>query len=71
MVFSPVRLVACVAGIMTLEPGDVLMTGTPSGIGSLAAGDVVEVEVGGIGVLRNPVAQHEQFTAQIQNDSRS
>ena len=55
MTFSPARLIAHVASIMTLEPGDVIMTGTPAGIGPLAAGDVVEVEVEGIGVLRNPV----------------
>jgi 2-keto-4-pentenoate hydratase/2-oxohepta-3-ene-1,7-dioic acid hydratase in catechol pathway len=55
MVFSPAQLVAYVAGVMTLEPGDVIMTGTPSGIGPLAAEDVVEVEVDGIGVLRNLV----------------
>ncbi len=58
MVFSPVQLITYVAGIMTLEPGDVIMTGTPSGIGPLAVGDVVEVEVEGIGVLCNPVGRH-------------
>ena len=41
---------------MTLEPGDVIATGTPAGIGTLADGDVVEVSVTGIGTLRNPVA---------------
>jgi 2-keto-4-pentenoate hydratase/2-oxohepta-3-ene-1,7-dioic acid hydratase in catechol pathway len=56
MVFSPPQLIAYIASIMTLEPGDVVLTGTPSGIGPLAAGDVVEVEVEGIGVLRSPVA---------------
>jgi 2-keto-4-pentenoate hydratase/2-oxohepta-3-ene-1,7-dioic acid hydratase in catechol pathway len=40
---------------MTLEPGDVIATGTPAGVGPLAAGDVVEVSVSGIGTLRNPV----------------
>jgi 2-keto-4-pentenoate hydratase/2-oxohepta-3-ene-1,7-dioic acid hydratase in catechol pathway len=56
MVFSAPELVAYIASIMTLEPGDVVMTGTPAGIGPLATGDTVEVEVEGIGVLRNPVA---------------
>lgn len=42
---------------MTLEPGDVILTGTPAGVGPLHAGDVVEVEIEGIGVLRNPVQQ--------------
>jgi 2-keto-4-pentenoate hydratase/2-oxohepta-3-ene-1,7-dioic acid hydratase in catechol pathway len=40
---------------MTLLPGDVLLTGTPEGVGTLADGDVVEVEVEGVGVLRNEV----------------
>jgi 2-keto-4-pentenoate hydratase/2-oxohepta-3-ene-1,7-dioic acid hydratase in catechol pathway len=55
MTFSPARLIAYVASIMTLEPGDVLMTGTPAGVGPLVAGDVVEVEVEGVGLLRSPV----------------
>ncbi len=55
MTFSTADLIAYASSIMTLEPGDLLLTGTPSGIGPLAAGDVVEVEVEGIGVLRNPV----------------
>ena len=55
MAFSIVDLVAYVSRMMTLEAGDVILTGTPSGVGSLAAGDEVEVEVGGIGVLRSPV----------------
>jgi 2-keto-4-pentenoate hydratase/2-oxohepta-3-ene-1,7-dioic acid hydratase in catechol pathway len=55
MVFSPTRLIAYVASIMTLEPGDVLMTGTPAGVGPLRTGDVVEIEVQDVGVLRNPV----------------
>lgn len=56
MTFSSADLIAYAASIMTLEPGDLLLTGTPSGIGPLAAGDVVEVEVERIGALSNPVA---------------
>ncbi len=41
---------------MTLEPGDVIATGTPPGVGPLQKGDVVEVEIEGIGILRNSVA---------------
>jgi len=41
---------------MTLLPGDVILTGTPAGVGPLAAGDVVEVSIEGIGVLRNAVS---------------
>jgi len=40
---------------MTLLPGDVITTGTPSGIGAMKPGDTVEIEVEGVGVLRNPV----------------
>ncbi|WP_173917554.1 fumarylacetoacetate hydrolase family protein [Halobacillus sp. Marseille-Q1614] len=49
------ELVAKVTEVMTLQPGDVIYTGTPSGVGPLSPGDVVEAEVGGIGVLRNQV----------------
>ena len=45
-----------ISAIMTLLPGDVILTGTPAGVGPLAAGDTVEVEIDGIGVLRNEVA---------------
>jgi 2-keto-4-pentenoate hydratase/2-oxohepta-3-ene-1,7-dioic acid hydratase in catechol pathway len=55
MVFDFAAIVAYVSGIMTLEPGDLIATGTPSGVGPLADGDVVEVEVSGVGILRNPV----------------
>jgi 2-keto-4-pentenoate hydratase/2-oxohepta-3-ene-1,7-dioic acid hydratase in catechol pathway len=56
MAFSIPLLVAYISGIMTLEPGDLVLTGTPEGVGPLVAGDVVEVEVPGVGTLRNPVA---------------
>jgi 2-keto-4-pentenoate hydratase/2-oxohepta-3-ene-1,7-dioic acid hydratase in catechol pathway len=56
MVFGVATLVEFVTEFMTLLPGDVLMTGTPEGVGPLAPGDVVEVEVEGLGVLRNEVA---------------
>ena len=55
MIFSVPQLVAFISKNFTLEPGDVISTGTPSGVGPLADGDVVEVEIEGIGVLRNPV----------------
>ena len=52
----PVRdLIAEITAYMTLEPGDVIATGTPAGVGPLADGDVVEVEIEGIGTLRNEV----------------
>ncbi|TML81347.1 MAG: fumarylacetoacetate hydrolase family protein [Actinobacteria bacterium] len=55
MVFGPVQLVSFVSRVMTLLPGDVICTGTPAGVGAVEPGDVVEVEIEGIGVLRNPV----------------
>lgn len=56
MIFPVPRLIEFVTSIMTLEPGDVILTGTPAGVGPLAAGDVVEVEIEGIGILRNRAA---------------
>lgn len=55
MIFSVDAIIRFIAQVMTLEPGDVIATGTPSGVGALAAGDVVEVSISGIGTLRNPV----------------
>jgi 2-keto-4-pentenoate hydratase/2-oxohepta-3-ene-1,7-dioic acid hydratase in catechol pathway len=56
MVFSPAFLVAYISRMMTLLPGDLILTGTPAGIGALSAGDRVEVEIEGVGVLANRVA---------------
>jgi 2-keto-4-pentenoate hydratase/2-oxohepta-3-ene-1,7-dioic acid hydratase in catechol pathway len=55
MHFSIPELVSFLSGIMTLEPGDLIATGTPSGTAPLHDGDVVEVEIPGIGILSNPV----------------
>jgi 2-keto-4-pentenoate hydratase/2-oxohepta-3-ene-1,7-dioic acid hydratase in catechol pathway len=57
MVHSPAKLVAFISNIMTLLPGDIVSTGTPSGVGPMQPGDVVEVDIEGIGVLRNPVTR--------------
>ena len=56
LIFGVQKLVEFISGIMTLEPGDVIATGTPPGVGPLQKGDVVEVEIEGIGTLRNSVA---------------
>jgi 2-keto-4-pentenoate hydratase/2-oxohepta-3-ene-1,7-dioic acid hydratase in catechol pathway len=59
MHFSIPELVSFLSGIMTLEPGDLIATGTPAGTAQLHHGDVVEVEITGVGVLSNPVrAEH-------------
>jgi 2-keto-4-pentenoate hydratase/2-oxohepta-3-ene-1,7-dioic acid hydratase in catechol pathway len=55
LIFSVPELVEFVSEIMTLLPGDVIATGTPPGVGSLSAGDLVEVEIEGLGALRNGV----------------
>ena len=55
LIFSPQYLVWYISQIMTLMPGDVIATGTPSGIAPVHAGDVIEVEIEGIGILRNSV----------------
>jgi 2-keto-4-pentenoate hydratase/2-oxohepta-3-ene-1,7-dioic acid hydratase in catechol pathway len=55
MIFPIRQLIRFLAGIMTLQPGDLIATGTPAGVGPLASGDTVEVEVEGIGILSNPV----------------
>ena len=56
MIFPCAFIVEFISGVMTLEPGDVILTGTPSGVGPLQSGDTVEVEIEGIGTLRNHVA---------------
>jgi len=56
MVFDCAFLIAFISSVMTLLPGDVILTGTPAGVGPLAAGDVVEVSIDGIGTLRNAVS---------------
>ena len=55
MTYPPAFLVRWISRMTTLLPGDVIATGTPAGVGPLAAGDTVEVSVAGVGVLRNPV----------------
>jgi 2-keto-4-pentenoate hydratase/2-oxohepta-3-ene-1,7-dioic acid hydratase in catechol pathway len=55
MAFDPAALLAFISNVMTLLPGDLVATGTPEGVGRLQPGDQVEVEVTGLGVLRNPV----------------
>ena len=56
MVFDIPSLVAYISGVMTLEPGDLVLTGTPEGVGTLAPGDVVEVEIDGVSRVSNPVS---------------
>lgn len=57
LIFGIPQIIEEITGFMTLEPGDIIATGTPAGVGPLAPGDIVEVEISGIGVLRNRVAR--------------
>ncbi len=58
MVFGIPYLVSYISQVMTLEEGDVIATGTPEGVGPLLPGDEVEVEIVGLGIVRNPVTDH-------------
>lgn len=55
LIFDVATIIAFVSRHMTLEVGDLIATGTPAGVGNLAVGDVVEIEIAGVGILRNPV----------------
>jgi 2-keto-4-pentenoate hydratase/2-oxohepta-3-ene-1,7-dioic acid hydratase in catechol pathway len=55
MIFGVPQLIAYISRIMTLEAGDIIATGTPEGVGPLHAGDVVEIEIPGLGRISNPV----------------
>jgi 2-keto-4-pentenoate hydratase/2-oxohepta-3-ene-1,7-dioic acid hydratase in catechol pathway len=59
MIFDVATLVEYISAAFTLLPGDVILTGTPSGVGPMTAGDHVTVTVEGIGVLSNPVVAAE------------
>ena len=76
LVFGVRRLVAFASAVMTLEPGDLILTGTPSGVGhartpplSMKDGDVVEVEIEGIGVLRNSVVAESRRAGMTKSPS--
>lgn len=57
MIFDTRQLVAFITSIMTLLPGDIILTGTPAGVSPLSPGDIVKVSIEGLGILQNPVAQ--------------
>jgi len=59
MIFSVAAIIEFVTAFMTLEPGDLIATGTPPGVGPLQPGATVEVEIEGIGVLRNTVTREK------------
>jgi 2-keto-4-pentenoate hydratase/2-oxohepta-3-ene-1,7-dioic acid hydratase in catechol pathway len=59
MVFDIPTVLAYISSVMTLEPGDLVLTGTPDGVGTLAPGDVVEVEIAGVSRVSNPVTSDD------------
>jgi 2-keto-4-pentenoate hydratase/2-oxohepta-3-ene-1,7-dioic acid hydratase in catechol pathway len=60
LIFSVARVIEVASRVMTLEPGDVITTGTPSGVGPIMPGDRIDIEVEGIGTLSNPVVEELQ-----------
>jgi 2-keto-4-pentenoate hydratase/2-oxohepta-3-ene-1,7-dioic acid hydratase in catechol pathway len=62
MIFKIPALIAYITAVMTLEPGDVILTGTPAGVGPLESGDRVEIEVEQVGVLSNPAIESVQLS---------
>jgi 2-keto-4-pentenoate hydratase/2-oxohepta-3-ene-1,7-dioic acid hydratase in catechol pathway len=67
LIFPVDELIAEITTLMTLEPGDVIATGTPAGVGPLSDGDVVEVEIEGIGTLEHDVTASD-FTGTVDHD---
>ena len=61
MVFTIPQLISFISSIMTLNPGDVILTGTPAGIAPLDEGDIVEITIEGIGSLKNPVKKSSRI----------
>jgi len=59
LIFSVPFLIEFLSDVMTLDPGDIIMTGTPHGVGAMKDGDVIEIEIGGVGVLRNTVRNRD------------
>src|SRR5262249_21624545 len=60
MIFDVATIIEVASRAMTLEPGDLIATGTPSGVGPIVAGNVVEIEIEGIGTLSNPVVEESE-----------
>jgi 2-keto-4-pentenoate hydratase/2-oxohepta-3-ene-1,7-dioic acid hydratase in catechol pathway len=55
MIYTPEELISFISKWMTLEEGDIIATGTPSGVGPIVPGDLIEMRIGGVGTLTNPV----------------
>jgi 2-keto-4-pentenoate hydratase/2-oxohepta-3-ene-1,7-dioic acid hydratase in catechol pathway len=70
LIFDIDRLIAFVSGVMTLLPGDIISTGTPSGVGPIHPGDRVTVRIEGIGDLSNPVAAQIEQSPEAGSEAR-
>lgn len=66
MLFKPFDLVSYISAVMTLNPGDVVLTGTPGGVGAMHAGDEVRIEIDNVGILINPVMAEETEERSVQ-----
>ncbi len=64
LIFDVPQLIEFISGIMTLEPGDIISTGTPPGVGELSVGDEVEIEIEDIGILKNTVVA-QNYTEKV------
>ena len=71
MIYSIPRILAFVTRFMTLEPGDVVLTGTPSGVAPVQPGDVMKVEIDGLGILSNPVVGEVEARRRHDADHRN
>jgi 2-keto-4-pentenoate hydratase/2-oxohepta-3-ene-1,7-dioic acid hydratase in catechol pathway len=60
MIFDVATIIEVASRVMTLEPGDLIATGTPAGVGAIVPGNVVEIEITGIGILTNPVVEETE-----------
>ena len=65
MAFPVPFLIKYITDVMTLYPGDVIATGTPAGVSKMQSGDMVEVEVSGVGVLRNTIVNRESLRTKM------
>ena len=66
MIFRPSELISFISRVMTLVPGDVVLTGTPAGVSPIHPGDMVQIEIDGVGVLFNPVEELVPFDVVMQ-----
>jgi 2-keto-4-pentenoate hydratase/2-oxohepta-3-ene-1,7-dioic acid hydratase in catechol pathway len=64
LIFDVAALITFASRVMTLEAGDLITTGTPPGVGPIAPGDVIEIEIEGVGLLRNPVIDEDEGDAE-------